>query len=57
VFAVLTSFNLNTKARKSKGLTYTTTPKTCTGKWETTTNFTYIDGSTNAISSDQPCKK
>jgi hypothetical protein len=39
------------------GQAFLTTPKTCNGKWTTTTNFTYTDGSTQTIQSTQPCKK
>jgi hypothetical protein len=57
VFAVLTSFNLVTRAYSKNGQFFATTPKTCPGKWTTTTNFTYIDGSKKAITSTQPCAK
>lgn len=57
VFAVLTSFVLKTKAIKKNGQAYATTPKTCTGTWKTTTDFTYIDGSTATVPASQPCKK
>jgi hypothetical protein len=57
VFAVLTSFQLTTKAISKKGKNYITTPKTCKGKWTTKTNFTYTDGSTASVSSSQPCRK
>jgi hypothetical protein len=57
VFAVLTSFQLTTKAIRKGGENYITTPKTCSGKWTTKTAFTYTDGSTASVSSSQPCKK
>jgi hypothetical protein len=57
VFAVLTSFNLVTKAYSKKGDFFATAPKTCPGKWTTKTNFTYIDGSAKTVTSTQPCKK
>lgn len=54
---VLTSFVLNTKAISKGGQAFLTAPKTCNGKWTTTTNFTYTDGSTQSVPSTQPCKK
>ena len=56
-FVVLTSFVLNVKATSKSGKAFLTTPKTCNGKWTTTTNFTYTDGSTQSVQSTQPCKK
>jgi len=46
-----------TKAIRAGGSNFLTTPKTCPGKWTTTTNFTYTDGSTSTVTSDEPCKK
>lgn len=57
VFAVLTDFELVTKAARSGGNNFLTTPKTCSGTWTTTTNFTYTDGSTGSVPGTQPCKK
>jgi hypothetical protein len=54
---VLTSFVLNTRVISKSGQAFLTTPKTCNGKWTTTTNFTYTDGSTQTVQSTQPCKK
>ena len=56
-FVVLTSFVLNVKAISRSGKAFLTTPKTCNGKWTTTSNFTYTDGSTQSVQFTQPCKK
>jgi hypothetical protein len=58
----LTKFQIGAgaKSRKVKGKKHTLfrTPKKCkTGKWTSTTSFTYEDGSKQSVKSTSPCKK
>jgi hypothetical protein len=55
---VLTVFKLKTKVVKKSGKSYLTTAKKCNKpkKFETVTNFTYDDGTTQSVVSDTPCR-
>jgi hypothetical protein len=56
IFAVLTSFKLVTKRYQKSGDFYASTPSSCNGRWVATSDFTYEDGSTAKVTSEQPCR-
>jgi hypothetical protein len=56
--AVLTEFDLTTKAIKKGKKKYLTTPKTCPkGGWKFSAKVTYADGTSGTFGSFSPCKK
>ena len=56
-YAILTSFNLKTKAYKKGKKVYMKTPAKCSGKWTFAADIAYDDGSHFKTKSTTPCKK
>lgn len=56
--AVITEFDLTTKAAHKGKKNYLTTPKTCPkGGWKFSAHVTYSDGTSTTLGSVSPCKK